>query len=84
MSEEEKEFQALLIRINELAKKDKEEGLTEEEIKEREILREKYLEGFRNQFRETLMGVTVIDEQGTDVTPEKLKEAQKNHKKNLN
>ncbi len=39
----------LLARINELARKQREEGLTEEEIKEQAELREVYLAGIRAQ-----------------------------------
>ena len=39
----------LLDRINELARKQREEGLTEEEIKEQGELREVYLAGIRAQ-----------------------------------
>ena len=72
----------LLDRINELARKSKEEGLTEEEIEERDLLRQQYLKNFRNQFKKTLMGVKVIDEEGKDITPEKLKDEQKKDKEN--
>ena len=47
-------------RINFLAKKKKEEGLTEDELKEQRQLYEEYLEGYRRNLRSTL-GNTVIE-----------------------
>ncbi|MBO5379422.1 MAG: DUF896 domain-containing protein [Clostridia bacterium] len=47
-------------RINFLAKKKKEEGLTENELKEQKALYEEYLEGYRRNLRSTL-GNTVIE-----------------------
>ncbi|WP_206168715.1 DUF896 domain-containing protein [Staphylococcus lutrae] len=69
-----------LKRINELAKKKKTEGLTETEAKEQSKLRSEYLEVFRNSFKSQIEHTKVIDPEGNDVTPEKLKEVQKqNH-----
>lgn len=70
-----------LARINELAKKKKEVGLTEEETKEQQELREEYLQGFRDSFTNQVQSITVIDPDGKDVTPEKVKELQKKNKK---
>lgn len=47
-------------RINFLAKKKKEEGLTEDELKEQKALYEEYLEGYCRNLRSTL-GNTVIE-----------------------
>ncbi|MBQ4108187.1 MAG: DUF896 domain-containing protein [Clostridia bacterium] len=49
-----------IVRINFLAKKKKEEGLTEDELKEQRQLYEEYLEGYRRNLRSTL-GNTVIE-----------------------
>ena len=53
-------------RINELAKKKKTEGLTAEEKVEQAKLREEYIEGIK-----------IVDEAGNDVTPEKLRQVQR-------
>ena len=70
----------LLERINELANKSKNEGLTPEEVKEQKELREQYLELFRSQVEEQLSSIKVVDDKGKDVTPEKLKQLKKEKK----
>lgn len=69
-----------LARINELANKSKKEPLTEAEKKEQKALREEYLEKFRGGMRNHIEGMKVVDQEGTDVTPEKLKAIQKEKK----
>ena len=63
-------------RLNELAKKKKAGALTEEEVKEQQALREEYLTTFRESMKNTIENVRVIDTNGEDVTPEKLKQIQ--------
>ena len=65
-------------RINALSKKAKAGTLTEEEAKERTLLRKEYLESFRNSFRNTIENVQVFDANGNEVTPQKIKNIQKN------
>ena len=74
----------LLERINELAKKKKSEGLTESELSEQQKLRNEYIQLFRNQVEEQLATIKVVDEEGTDVTPDKLKELKAKKNKNNN
>ncbi|MTD38915.1 DUF896 family protein [Erwinia sp. CPCC 100877] len=64
-------------RINELAKKAKEVGLSEEETAEQHELRQEYLSAFRSGMRHHIEGMKVVDPKGNDVTPEKLKKIQK-------
>lgn len=53
-----------LKRINELAKKKREEGLTPSEQEEQKKLYKIYLGGIRSQFEATLDNVSVQDENG--------------------
>lgn len=70
-------MEKLVKRINELSKLAKERDLTPDEIMERQKLRKKYLGLFRQNFESQLKNVTVVDEQGQDVTPEKIKKMRK-------
>lgn len=66
----------LIKKINELANKSKTVGLTDEEKEKQKELRKEYISVFRGNMKETLMNVKVVDKEGKDVTPEKLKEEQ--------
>lgn len=61
--------QKLIDRINELARKKKVSGLSDEELLEQQFLRQRYLEEFRAGFKQRLESVKVIDEDGNDITP---------------
>ena len=71
----------ILNRINELARKSKTVGLSEDEKDEQAKLRKIYIEDFRSEFKNNLLNLKVVDELGNDVTPDKLKKEQ-NKKKN--
>ncbi|TCZ80184.1 DUF896 domain-containing protein [Paenibacillus albiflavus] len=62
-----------LTRINELAKKQREEGLTVGERFEQSLLRQEYLSEIRGQVLNSIVGLTVIDTLGNDVTPHKVR-----------
>lgn len=66
-----------LNRINELARKKKTEGLTPFETKEQHLLRQEYLSAFRGGMKHHIEGMKVVDPLGNDVTPDKLKEIQR-------
>lgn len=71
------EMDELIAKINFLAKKKKTEGLTEEEKVQQQALYQEYLQIFRAGFKQQLTSVKVVDEEGNDITPEKLKEEKK-------
>ena len=53
--------QKKILRINELAKKSKEQGLTDAELSEQKALREEYLDAIRKNFRATLDNIEIVD-----------------------
>ncbi|HZG70421.1 MAG TPA: DUF896 domain-containing protein [Chondromyces sp.] len=69
-----------LARINELSKKSKTTGLTEEEKKEQLALRQEYLKVFRTSMKNTVETVRVFDPEGNEVTPKKLRSIQEKKK----
>ena len=54
-----------IARINELARKQKAEGLTEEEAKEQHALRQEYLDSVRKNLRSQLNNIDVKEADGT-------------------
>ena len=67
--------QKKIDRINELARKNKAEGLTPKEIKERDALRKEYLANFRKNFRARLENIEVV-------SPEEYEKRMKEKKDN--
>ena len=61
-----------ILRINELSKKSKTIGLTEDEKEEQQKLRKEYVQGFKHSLTSTLENVVIMDEQGNK-TPLKKK-----------
>lgn len=68
----------LLTKINELAVKNKEVGLTSAELLQRDQLRKQYLQQIRGQVLANINSFTLVNELGQDVTPEKIKEYKSN------
>ncbi|MBQ6896926.1 MAG: DUF896 domain-containing protein [Oscillospiraceae bacterium] len=64
-------------RINALAKKQREEGLTEAEKAEQQKLRQEYLADFRKSFRQQLENTDVKYEDGETVPLTELKKGAK-------
>lgn len=67
----------LLDKLNQLACKEKMCGLTREEKAEQQQLRKKYVGLFRSSMEYALLHTTIIDPDGVDVTPEKVKSMKK-------
>ncbi|WP_017548596.1 DUF896 domain-containing protein [Salinicoccus carnicancri] len=63
-------------RLNALAAKKKSGTISKRELQELEGLREAYLKNFRSSFRKQVENTKVIDPEGKDVTPQKLKRIQ--------
>ena len=54
-----------IARINELARKSKAEGLTEEELKEQAILRREFIDDFRRNLRSQLDNIDIKEADGS-------------------
>ena len=63
--------QSKIDRINELARKKKTSGLTEEEITEQAKLRKEFLADFRERFKAQLDNIEFVEDQRPDLTVEK-------------
>lgn len=58
----------LLVRINELAAKNKSVGLTDEELAERDKLRKEYIEEYKKGFKQNILdNLYIIDKDGNKV-----------------
>ncbi|NOU74007.1 DUF896 domain-containing protein [Paenibacillus sp. LMG 31458] len=66
----------ILNKINMLSRKEKEIGLTEIEKTEQANLRKEYLQIFRGSIDSLLLNSTIIDPNGDNVTPERLRKEQ--------
>lgn len=64
--------QTKIDRINELARKSKSVGLTEDEKKEQAVLRMEFLRDIRADLKRTLDNIDFVDDEG-NVTPAKGK-----------
>ena len=67
--------QERVARINALARKKREEGLTEEELAEQQHLRAEYLKDFRNGMERMLESIVVEEADGSRRPLEKKKES---------
>ncbi len=63
----------LIDRINFLAKKSREQGLTEVEKEEQARLRQEYIAGFRRGFVNTMDNVYILDKDGNEKKVERKK-----------
>lgn len=58
--------QEKINRINQLAKKSKEVGLTEQEKKEQSILRQEYIKDIKRNLSNTLENLVIVNEEGQE------------------
>lgn len=69
----------MIQEINELSRKSKTVGLSEEEKQRQQYLRAEYIKAFRSGFKQQLQNIKVVDEKGNDITPKKIKNLKKHH-----
>ena len=68
-------------RINYLANKAKTTSLTKSEKEEQQALRKEYIANLRSSFKSQLTHLKVVDPEGNDVTPEKVKKIKNKRRK---
>lgn len=68
--------QETIARINELGRKSRAEGLTDEEKAEQARLRREYIDAMRSSLRSQLDSITIVDADGTET---KLKQKRTKH-----
>ncbi|WP_314587796.1 DUF896 domain-containing protein [Paenibacillus terrigena] len=61
-------FDKIVERINELARKHKTVGLTPEETVERDTLRQQYIDGFKRSLKQQLDNIEIVDEDDNNPT----------------
>ena len=66
-------MEELIKRINELSKKSKTVGLTDEEREEQNTLRQRYIQAFKQGMQNTLNNVYIMDEKGNKKKIERKK-----------
>jgi len=59
----EMDIDKLIARINELSRKNKTDGLTEDEIAERDELRRTYINNFKRNFRQQLDNIKYVEDE---------------------
>lgn len=69
-----------LDRINELARKQKTVGLTEEEKTEQKVLRDEYIKAFRESLRSQLDSTYVVDSDGNKMPIKEYNKGKNNSK----
>ncbi|SER23300.1 Uncharacterized protein YnzC, UPF0291/DUF896 family [Granulicatella balaenopterae] len=71
------EMDQILSELKVLSAKKKAGTITPEEVEKQKALREEYMTIFRSALRGHIEGIKVVDNDGNDITPDKLKQVQK-------
>mgnify|MGYP004499380327 FL=1 len=69
-----------IARINELAKKKKTQGLTDEENIEQAALRREYADEFLGNLRSQIEGIRIVDDNGKSFTAKEFNRLKKENK----
>lgn len=70
-------MEKLIKRINELSAKSKNNTITDAERAEQAQLRKEYIEKFRESFKSHIGNIKVVNDDGEDITPQKIKDLKK-------